>query len=282
VDHIEHVGSHDSFRLSLDLCRNGIVCGPSSGFNLTGLYNFLERRKSEGTLKEISNSEGETHCVFLCCDLPYQYINEYFDKLGQGAFPPIRNEKLAKVDLHRYDESWELVPESALKALFTYEPLSPGSQMAQLTTHRITPQSDVTVIDLRRSINFAEGSLPGAINEPLMSVDVDSVSPFFDPEILEKVWLELEKVFNEARVADMVGRRALLLCYNGDCSRVATSVLRAKGVEASSIRGGMAAMSAVDAGSLPILADHNTQPAGAVHPEAKSPLIASNDGNLWG
>ena len=26
--------------------------------------------------------EGETHVVFLCCDLPYQYIGEYFDKLG--------------------------------------------------------------------------------------------------------------------------------------------------------------------------------------------------------
>jgi hypothetical protein len=30
------VGSKDSFSLSLRLCREGLVCGPSSGFNLQG------------------------------------------------------------------------------------------------------------------------------------------------------------------------------------------------------------------------------------------------------
>lgn len=92
MDHIEEVGSHDSFSLSLDLCREGLVCGPSSGFNLKGLYKFIERRKAEGSLSELAGEDGEIHCVFLCCDLPYQYINEYFDKLGAEYFPSIHNE----------------------------------------------------------------------------------------------------------------------------------------------------------------------------------------------
>lgn len=103
VDHLEHVNSHDSFSLSLDLCRQGIVCGPSSGFNLQGLVQFIDKRKAEGTLSELAGPDGEIHCVFLCCDLPYQYIHEYFDKLGPEYFPPIKNEvrTLKKPALHQ-------------------------------------------------------------------------------------------------------------------------------------------------------------------------------------
>lgn len=39
VDAIEEVGSKDAFGLSLKLCREGLICGPSSGFNLQGTAN---------------------------------------------------------------------------------------------------------------------------------------------------------------------------------------------------------------------------------------------------
>lgn len=92
VDQIEEVGSPDSFAMSLRLSREGLVCGPSSGFNLQGLFQMLEKRKAADTLTELAGPDGLTHCVFLCCDLPYQYIGEYFQKLGSEQFPPIRNE----------------------------------------------------------------------------------------------------------------------------------------------------------------------------------------------
>lgn len=38
VDAIEEVGSKDAFTNSLRLCREGLLCGPSSGFNLQGTY----------------------------------------------------------------------------------------------------------------------------------------------------------------------------------------------------------------------------------------------------
>jgi hypothetical protein len=31
-------------------------------------------------------------CAFVACDGPYQYMDEYFDKLGSTAFRPIHNE----------------------------------------------------------------------------------------------------------------------------------------------------------------------------------------------
>ncbi|KAL1953280.1 hypothetical protein VTO42DRAFT_3314 [Malbranchea cinnamomea] len=92
VDVIEEVGSVDSYAYSLDLCREGLVCGPSSGFNLKGLLQFLEKRRDAGTLSALRGDDGLIHCVFLCCDLPYQYIGEYFQKLGPEKFHPIRNE----------------------------------------------------------------------------------------------------------------------------------------------------------------------------------------------
>lgn len=92
VDVIEEVNSFDSFSWSLDLCREGIVCGPSSGFNLKGLFQMFEKRREAGTLSELAGPDGLIHSVFLCCDLPYQYISEYFSKLGADKFHPIRNE----------------------------------------------------------------------------------------------------------------------------------------------------------------------------------------------
>ena len=57
----------------------------------TGLYQFLEKRTSAGTLDEIRNDDGSIHCVFLCCDLPYQYMSEYFTELDENNFHPVRN-----------------------------------------------------------------------------------------------------------------------------------------------------------------------------------------------
>lgn len=92
MDGLEEVGSTESYSLSLDLTRQGIVCGPSSGFTLQGLFQRLEKMKNKGELSKLAGENGEINCVFICSDLPYQYLNEYFDKLGPEKFQPLRNE----------------------------------------------------------------------------------------------------------------------------------------------------------------------------------------------
>jgi hypothetical protein len=91
IDTFEEVNSTDSYSYSMQLSREGIVCGPSSGFNLRGLFQFIEKRKAAGTLRELANPNGDINCVFLCCDLPYQYISEYFTKLDESHFHPVLN-----------------------------------------------------------------------------------------------------------------------------------------------------------------------------------------------
>jgi cysteine synthase len=94
VDSIERIGTVESYRRSLELSRQGIIAGPSSGFALAGLLQYLQRRKSEGSLDALRESNGEVHCVFICCDSPTPYLDEYFKYLGKSDFPRIHNESL--------------------------------------------------------------------------------------------------------------------------------------------------------------------------------------------
>ncbi|KAJ5659246.1 hypothetical protein N7507_005697 [Penicillium longicatenatum] len=245
VDTVEEVGSSDSYTLSLRLCREGIVCGPSSGFNLQGLFQMLEKRKAAGTLADLAGPDGMTHCVFLCCDLPYQYIEEYFQKLGSAQFPPIHNEQLTKVDLHRYDEAWERDALEVLPQVYGSTRSLAESQMSEIT---LKPQH--RVLDLRKPDDFQAWHLPESINLPLSSVGPHTTSPFSDPAVLEAQWVELEKIFRDGRLVSQLGsHHVLVVCYNGDTARVATSVLRAKGLEADSVRGGFHGLKVYGIGS---------------------------------
>ncbi|KAM0385817.1 hypothetical protein ACHAPY_000363 [Fusarium culmorum] len=253
VDHIEEVDSHNSFSMSLDLFRNGIVCGPSSGFNLTGLFQLIEKRKAEGSLSDLAGPDGTINCVFLCCDLPYQYISEYFDKLGESYFPSIKNEDLLKVDLYRYDEKWERTASEAIDAFFDVDRgalldmvlADPKSaSVSTIDLHGILrSRQDTTIIDLRQPQEFSNFHLPGAVNIPF--VNDNTPSPFSDAKLLETLWKSLEDTFkkpNQDLQSLLQDRRILLTCCDGDSARVATSVLRAKGYEADSIRGGFQAL----------------------------------------
>lgn len=75
------------------LSRYGIIAGPSSGEALHGLLAYLQKKRAEGRLAELADpTTGEISCVFVCADLPYQYMDLYYAKLGEEEFPAIRNE----------------------------------------------------------------------------------------------------------------------------------------------------------------------------------------------
>lgn len=249
----------------------------------TGLYQFIEKRKRANTMSELAGDDGLIHCVFICCDLPYQYINEYFTKLGPQHFHPIQNQvssqrrstlpcagstlcgssthdfqNLTAVDLYRYDEAWERDAADIIASAYdaTTEQCNSTPKLAlacerlhNITTPRAKLKPATLLVDLRRAEDFALWHLPEAVNVPLQSLDSTTPSPFYDPATLERQWLELESLFPREEAEDgklgvpsLRGRRVYLLCYDGDTSRIATSILRAKGVEADSIRGGLRAM----------------------------------------
>ncbi|KAL2365438.1 hypothetical protein RJZ56_001682 [Blastomyces dermatitidis] len=247
IDAIEEVGSPEAYSLSLELCRQGLVCGPSSGFNLRGLVQMLDKRKSAGTLQDLAGPDGLIQCVFLCCDLPYQYIDEYFQKLGPEKFHPIHNQNLIKADRYRYDDSWERLPSDLLPHF--YEPPE-AVKMYCWTAIRAKPKT--YIVDLRKKADYESWHVPDAINIPLSSLTSAEPSPFADAKVLEAQWLELEDIFSQVNnSSNFNDQRVLVLCYNGDTARVATSILRAKSVEADCVRGGYQAINAIAPGGFP-------------------------------
>lgn len=155
------------------------------------------------------------------------------------------------VDLYRYDEAWEQKVAEVMTGLFEIINEQPEKTLReqQASSSCLKPKAGVDVLDLRKATDFARWRLPGSVNLPLESLNSTKQSPFSDSAILESQWRELESIFSGKSENDTApsaarskGRCVLLLCYDGDTSRVGTSILRAKGVEAVSLRGGMHAL----------------------------------------
>lgn len=111
----------------------------------------------------------------------------------------------------------------------------------------VSPMPDTIVIDLRQFEDYECFSLPGSVNCPL--VEAGSPSPFSDPEVLASLWRGLEAKLgseDDDICTQLRDKRSLIICYDGDSARVATSVLRAKGYAADSMNGGIQAMHQVD------------------------------------
>lgn len=152
---------------------------------------------------------------------------------------------MTKVDLHRYDEAWERDALEVLPQVYG----SPRSlDQILLSEIRLKPQG--RVLDLRKAADFRAWHLPESINLPLISLGPHTASPFSDPAVLEAQWVELEKIFDDGRlISDLGTHHVLVVCYGGDTARVATSVLRARGLEADSVRGGHHALQMYGIGS---------------------------------
>jgi cysteine synthase len=74
VPHRVGAATRESYKKSLDLCRMGLLAGPSSGFALAGLLRFLGEHHD---LDRFRNSDGEVVAAFICSDTPFPYLDKY-------------------------------------------------------------------------------------------------------------------------------------------------------------------------------------------------------------
>lgn len=231
IDALEEASAFESFEASLDLCRQGLLCGPSSGLSKTGLYKFLERTKTDGGLDALRAEDGFVYCVFTCCDLPYQYVEEYYKVLGESYFPPIHDHELLNVDSYPYQLEWEL------SAMDTFRRIFPDATSVSLpgstTCSDVITPKNVIVLDIRSTVDFVAAHITGALN-----IDIGNAgapNPFLDASTMVTQWTTLntrlsskDPEFGEV----LEGATVIALCYSGATSRVATSVLRHRDVEA--------------------------------------------------
>ncbi|KAJ6560967.1 cysteine synthase [Mycena sp. CBHHK59/15] len=262
VDTIEEVGPYASYAQSLALCRAGLLVGPSSGLALQGLFNFLEKKKKAGELDKLRDAKGEILCVFICCDQPFQYISEYFQKLGPEHFLPIRNAELIGVDPYDYNIDWEITPHTAHALLAGSEPPQVQSTPLPTPENRNTalpalPPLDaerplpplegsertVIVLDLRAPADFSAAHIRGARSLPVCVRG--GANPYKDAGAMGRVFAVLEARLggkDKEPLVDLLpalaGRTVLTLSYRGHTARLAMSVLRARGVRAHCVMGG--------------------------------------------
>ena len=158
-------------------------------------------------------------------------------------------------DLDRYDERWELTPKQGAgmlarrlrtkRACLQCERRScQGKRSCNNNSSGTgTGTSKVMVLDLRQSLDFNAGHVLGAQSSPLKHLTVRTGDIFGDPHSLNMHWTNLRAKFDDE--AARLGSKAtplLVLCYDGEASRLATSILRARGHKAFSVFGGFSAL----------------------------------------
>ncbi|KAG8731317.1 hypothetical protein FRC11_004512 [Ceratobasidium sp. 423] len=197
--------------------------------------------KEKGTLDHLRNEDGEIPCVFICCDGPFQYISEYYDKLPESHFRPIRNSELLGVDSYAYNLDWELSPSEAHSILF--RPKGPPKPSPRAPNDRgkqdFDPASEVVVLDLRAEEDFTRLALPNSFNLPIGKTQ----NPYADPptmvELFKKIDGEIGLGATNELVQRLDGKVVFTLGYDGHVARLAMSVLRNRGLEVYCVMGGV-------------------------------------------
>ncbi len=212
VDYLEEIGTKESFLNSLNLMRHGIVAGPSSGFALAGLLRFLKKQQNQ--LQKLANKDGILNAVFICCDSPFPYMKEYFANLDESYFPKIEGAELLldqpvtknKIGLV---EGYEIEPEDALNML--YQNGSSTLESKIRNGENVELADGFEIIDVRLRKEFDHYHLAGSKH-----VEFEAVK---------------DLKFQEGKV--------LIVCNLGLKSNFLTNLLRDKGVEAYSLKGGI-------------------------------------------
>ncbi|MEK7187282.1 MAG: pyridoxal-phosphate dependent enzyme [Patescibacteria group bacterium] len=231
TDHIEEVGTKESFVKSLELCRAGLVVGPSSGFAFEGLLRFLSKQQASGDLESLHNEEGEVMAVFICPDSPLPYLEEYFEYLDASHFPKIENENLLinkpdgkrvkkSITPDKESEGFDIEPEKAYELIYGISQKEMWQKLQE--GERISKNPEVILIDIRSYGEFVHFHLP--VSERMDSYKISENMP----QLVRK-WKK-QKVF--------------LLCPMGVRTRMIASMFRKKGVTAYSIKGGATEWSA--------------------------------------
>ncbi len=222
VDHVREIGTKESFESSLRLCREGIMAGPSSGFALAGLIDFLKEQKKDGNLERLKNRNGEIVAVFICPDSPLPYLDEYFEYLDESQFPKIENEGLLIHDPKRKNGSvvstqamHEITAENAYALLYSV----PKEDLWKLIQEdgEIPLTGKALIVDVRTDQEFRHFHLPGSIHIELQTLAE-----------------HLPKLKKEA--AD---KTVMFVCKSGNRSGIATELAKAKNLDALNLIGGV-------------------------------------------
>lgn len=148
ADEIIEIGSVESYKQSLKLIRGGLLVGPSSGFALAGLLEYIKENKLKNKT-----------CVFICYDTPLPYIDEYFSYLPTSNFPKVINKELLPYEITN-KQTKEKVNSITITKLYKILKETHNKEL------NIKMKNNI-FIDLRIENKFRDYHIPGFINIPM-------------------------------------------------------------------------------------------------------------------
>ncbi|MCT4575547.1 MAG: pyridoxal-phosphate dependent enzyme [Alphaproteobacteria bacterium] len=227
IDEIIDVSTYDSYLRSLELCRSGLLLGPSSGFNLAGTLKYIMKLKRNNLLDKIRNKQGRINVVFIGCDSPFPYLDTYFKCLPRNKFPKIINEELLiaenKITFNYSKENKKISisPQKTIKTI--YESSTSKFKSMDINTRNI-------IVDVRNNDKFVHSRLPNSVNI-----------------------LEDELINNHQKyLTKWEGRRVLFYCEYGELSYLIAKYYANKGIDSYSLLEGFVKWSDLD---LPRVSD---------------------------
>jgi len=122
--------------------------------------------------------------------------------------------------------------------------LGKGPEIERKGSLDSTHLPSVNFLDLRSRPDFELSHVTGAYSSPLPNLAAKTKSPFDfeDVEALIDQWKELNLLIESPAASQWLStikHPLVVICYNGDTSRLLTAILRARGVEAYSFSNGM-------------------------------------------
>ena len=152
------VNEHDAYDASLALIRWGLLVGPSTGFAYQGALSVLERYAASGTIESLAGK----HVVFIAPDSCFPYVSQYFEILGEDAFPAIDGQTSGRPYMEADSELAHL-PELTVDDVY-------GDYEKQ--DDRLVKTRHYEMIDVRSPLEFDDHHLPGSKNIPFDELPV--------------------------------------------------------------------------------------------------------------
>lgn len=145
------INEHDAYAASLEMIRNGLLVGPSSGFALAAARRLVDELVDGDRAGELRGK----HVVVICPDSCFAYVDEYFEVLGEAHFPAVTD-----LSSGRQQEASSLlahIPEITVDEL--YADMERG-----VSTHYV-------VIDVREKREYEDHHIAGSRHVPLIDIE---------------------------------------------------------------------------------------------------------------
>jgi len=88
VDKTMSVNQESAYEQSLNLIREGLLVGPSTGMQLAMINKMIARMKKDKIIDRYKNKDGEIIITFIACDTMFPYVDDYFSVLPKKYFKP--------------------------------------------------------------------------------------------------------------------------------------------------------------------------------------------------